>query len=66
MLQNNRNDLRERKQGEESQQYVSASDRRITSNHKDAGERSASGINNERTRPNRSDRENDLYERQSI
>lgn len=64
MPQNNRN-ARERK-GDEPRRYESGDDKRYTSNRREERERGMEKVNNDRMDRMSSDRENDLYERQSI
>jgi hypothetical protein len=65
MSQNNRNATRERK-GEEPKRFELEDERRYSSNQQEGRTRSMARVNAERTDDRSSDRENDLYERQSI
>jgi hypothetical protein len=65
MPQRNRNEVRERKGGE-PQRGRSDEDKRYPSSRRGDRINSVAKVNNERTVRMSSDRENDLYERQSI
>jgi hypothetical protein len=65
MAQNNRNEMRERKGGE-PRRYEAEDEKRYSSNRHEERARGMAKVNADRNDRMSSDRENDLYERQSI
>lgn len=65
MPQRNRNEVRERKGGEPRRSQFEE-EKRYSSSRRDERANSVVKVNNERTVRMNNDRENDLYERQSI
>ncbi|GEM_PF-3285776 len=65
MSQSNRNELRDRRGGE-PRRYEEADERRYSSNRHEERARGMARVNAERSDRRSYDRENDLYERQSI